>query len=388
MAPGDGHHLLRTLWPEVPKNDFSEKVYSRYIDHLKSELSILETLPDCFAATDQAEELEILGIVKQTTATPQYQVLEKVGARYGFQPSNQQGQTRCQASVELAARIWLTVNIDSFKFAAASQAIPLPARTGWDDRQMSLRMLVLNQFPTSTAGQQPSEQIPSSLNMMELCSRSKYSVRWTHNLSEHLTITEERGSNVILVYEHLICLLNHRRYPEDSGLPREIVEEAIDTFVLLFPLSSPKVKRFLRREEREFYALGYDGRGQKRQLQLDHYRYWRKSIVQMIAIMARPPRGWRQAILDKERRNFEQVVTIWVGAFATIITVVALVFGILSTLLALEANKLAAEANSLANESLKLGREANKLARDAYELDRRQACLGHNATEDLPEFCL
>ncbi|VTT63474.1 unnamed protein product [Fusarium fujikuroi] len=96
--------------------------------------------------------------------------------------------------------------------------------------------------------------------------------------------------------------------------------------------------------------------------------------------MANPPRGWRQAILDTERRNFEQVSTIWFGAIATVLTVVALVFGVLSTL-------LAAEANSLANESLNLGREANKLARDAYELDRRQACLEPNATENLPDFC-
>ncbi|SCN81958.1 uncharacterized protein FFE2_04870 [Fusarium fujikuroi] len=103
--------------------------------------------------------------------------------------------------------------------------------------------------------------------------------------------------------------------------------------------------------------------------------------------MANPPRGWRQAILDTERRNFEQVSTIWFGAIATVLTVVALVFGVLSTLLVMSANRLAAEANSLANESLNLGREANKLARDAYELDRRQACLEPNATENLPDFC-
>lgn len=386
--PGDGHDLIRALWPEVPEHNFPEKAYARFIGYLKSELSILETQTDCFAAADQADELNILSILKEEKDSPQCDILEGVMARYGIQPCNQQNQRRCQASIELAVRMWLTVNVDSEGLAAASQVSPPPARTVWKDKQMSLQTLVQRQFSTSATDQQPGEQIPSGLTMMELCSRSKYRVRWTHNLLEHLTITD---SNVILVYEHLVCLLNHQKYSDHSAIPKAIVEEAIDTFVLLFPmtpLEGKRTKRFLKREKREFYTVGYGGRGQRRWLELDHYQYWRKSIAQMMLIMAHPPRGYRQAILDTEGRNFEQVVTIWFGVIATVFTVVALVFGVLSTLLAVEANRLAAEANSLANESLTLGREANKLAKDAYELDRRQACLGPNATEVLSEYCL
>lgn len=377
----DGHGLVRALWPEVPKQDFPDQTYARLISYVESELRMLISSKGS-SSTDFHDELNILSILKEEKDSPRHVVLEVVRVRCGIQD-----EAQCRALIELAARIWLTINIDSFGIATIGYASPPPAKVTWNDKEISLRTLVQNQFPTSVTDYQSGEQIPLSLTMMELCSRSKYSVRWTHNLLEHLTIREERGSGVILVYEHIICLLNHRKYPDHSAIPEAIVEEALDTFVVLFPLEDKRTKRFLKREKREFYSVGYGGRGCKRQLQLDHYQYWRKSMAQMGGIMANPPRGWRQAILDTERRNFEQVSTIWFGAIATVLTVVALVFGVLSTLLAMSANRLATEANSLANESLNLGREANKLARDAYELDRRQACLEPNATENLPEFC-
>ncbi|KFA80584.1 hypothetical protein S40288_11688 [Stachybotrys chartarum IBT 40288] len=232
---------------------------------------------------------------------------------------------------------------------------------------MSIQTLLQKHFYISSNKNSIADQkIPSSLTIPTLHAKSKIYVRWTNNLLDHLSITEEKGKHTIVFYEHLICLLNHQQHPSQCAIPQAIIQEAIDTFILLFPTTVREMdatKRFLQGRGRDFFTLDVSGLGEDRKLELHHYPYWGRSIEKMMVMLERPPRGWRQAILDSERQNFEQVISIWVGTVATILTVVALGFGILSTVLAFQANRLAAEANVLARESLILGREANELAR-------------------------
>lgn len=383
------HEILKIFWPAMLENDFSEKTCQRFIDYIDSELLILTTQAGRFAITDRGDALRIVLVLKEKRHLPLSTVLQEIIKLNEIAPYDEESLARCRASAELAARMWLTVSIDTFSVSASSQSIPPPEKLAWIDDKVALNDLIDEHFSKSADKSETHQQIPPHLTIAELYFRYNYKIRWTDSLLDHLQINQQGEIKEITVYEHLFCLQNHLRYTEESALPPQIVEEAIDTLNLLFPISWGERKitrKFLRKEKRKFYKL--DRCGRSRQLDLGHYHYWRRNIEQLMTIMAHPPRGWRQVIFDKERRNLERVATFWIGAVATILAIIALVLGILTTKLAYEANRLAERSNALAMDSVNLAREANRLATRSFELDRRQACAEPNATDSIADFCL
>jgi len=397
QSSSENHWLFEAFWPKIPINEFSTKASQRFADYVNSELSILETQSGRFVVTDRAEVINVVKFLREKRARTLGDILDNLGTHQIVQNPGLNRRAEIHALVELGARIWLTINVDTLGLAAASQKFPPIETLRWNEAT-SLQSLVRSRFnhETTIPGLGEAGMIPSHLNIAELCSKYRYRVSWSDSLLEHLTIRDEGGVKEIVFYEHLFCLKYQLEYADESPFPKDVIEEAIDTFNLLFPMTTPMGKdtrRFLRKENRNFYILGPCGR-ERRYLEFSNYKHWRYNIQQLVDIIAGPAPGWRQVLLDRDARNFEKVMTIWIGITATILALITIVFGILALCLALKANdltrkalKLASDANSIAREALILAREANRISRDSYELDRRLACLAPNATNYITEFC-
>src|SRR5207244_8887795 len=98
-------------------------------------------------------------------------------------------------------------------------------------------------------------RIDPAMTMSHLSGSRGLKVFWTSNLADHLAINWK--SRVVSVYEHKICLWNHLNSKVEPIIPREILEEAIDTLNLLFPLNDSPTKDFLKQNGKPFYGLGY-----------------------------------------------------------------------------------------------------------------------------------
>ncbi|KAI0100723.1 hypothetical protein GGR51DRAFT_563823 [Nemania sp. FL0031] len=135
--------------------------------------------------------------------------------------------------------------------------------------------------------------MPSTLTLQHLCSKYGYIIRWTSDLSEHLVV--DKVYREIKVYEHLVCLRNHKKY-SSLPLPASIVEEAIDTLVVLFPPNQVKTKRFLESEGKDFSGLGFCNLEKRRNL--SEYRFFRNRMSELEDIINCPPMAFHQRVLE------------------------------------------------------------------------------------------
>jgi len=389
------HELFRVLWPKLPVDEPLGEVSQKFVDHMENELKILETQGGCFPPMTRAAMIRVIATLREKMADTLADIINHLASKEQLEPKK---MAKYRASVELAARIWLTVNVDSFALAPASQAFP-PAETPTWDVNASLQSLVKTKFPDPSPAGHTLAMIPSRLTMVELCSGYKCRVRWTSNLLDHLKIRYHGRFTEITFYEHLLFLDYHLQYADETPFPKAMLEEAIDTFNLFFPVPpetriEKSTRRFLDNNDRNFHLLGLCGR-ERRFLELDKYRYWRPNIQKLVEIVSGPAPTWKKVfLLDRDTRNLEKVLTVWIAIVATALAFITFIFGILAIVLAFQANsletasvELAREANGIAREALAAAQEANRIAVDSFELDRLQACLAPNATEGMSQFC-
>ncbi|RBR24529.1 uncharacterized protein FIESC28_02725 [Fusarium coffeatum] len=183
----------------------------------------------------------------------------------------------------------------------------------WQDGQ-PLQELVYSHF----------KACPSTEN---LASNYGYAINWTHDLSDHLAIDWKYKE--ITVYEHKIHLFNHLRFPDNAIIPEDIVAEAIDTLNLLFPFQDDATKRFLDKEKKLFYGLGFCNRPRK--LDLDDYTFWRDRIEDLGYILRQPAVGLHQLRLDKGGSNMLQISAFWITVVLGLVTLVSIAFAVGAT---------------------------------------------------------
>ncbi|KAI1131209.1 hypothetical protein F5Y10DRAFT_79622 [Nemania abortiva] len=194
------------------------------------------------------------------------------------------------------------------------------------------------------AGDVHNDWIPPTLTLQHLCSRYKYEIHWTDDLTEHLVV--DRLKRRITVYEHLICLWNNFRY-SSSPLPEPIIKEAIDTLIILFPPNEKKTKDLLDSWQINFYRLGTCKYRNLRRL--SEYVYWRDRMTELKYITDGRPRRICQLAWPKDGQNFVEFLTFWMTVVIAISTIVlGLVFGILMTVLALREERLNSQQKDIA----------------------------------------
>jgi hypothetical protein len=125
--------------------------------------------------------------------------------------------------------------------------------TGIDWTGISLEEVVRKQFSeseTEIPGGRLRLQVDPTLTVAYLAENCNLHVEWTSNLAERLHLV--RKTRTVKVYQHKICLHNHILQAAASDreplIPLAVLEEAIDTLNLLFPIRDAITKAFLSHE--------------------------------------------------------------------------------------------------------------------------------------------
>ncbi|CAG7564391.1 unnamed protein product [Fusarium equiseti] len=354
-APSESEALLAVIWPEVSINvSIVQKHYSTLLKYFEHELQMLHQNNDSFVLSTPEDICKIIQLVQPIRTTTKQQMLQAV--RRGF-PGQFYNEDRLQRSVDFAIRLWSTINLGSLDLG--HQGL-LP----WQNGQ-TLQGLVYSRFRASQGTnnrRQSDSRIDSHLTAENLVNNYGYAIVWTHNLDDHLAIDWKYKE--ITVYEHKIHLCNHLRFPDSAIIPEDIIGEAIDTLNLLFPFQDDTTKRFLDKEKKLFYGLGFCNRSRK--LELDDYRFWRDKIEDLDYILRQPAVGLHQLRLDRGGNNMLQISAFWITTVLGLITFVSTAFAIGLTVYGVKQY----------NISLK-----------QYELAVGEACLDPAVKEQLKKFC-
>ncbi|KAI2639524.1 hypothetical protein GGS26DRAFT_272009 [Hypomontagnella submonticulosa] len=351
--------ILQKLWPSFTKEQYKDTHWTRFFQYLDFELAKLPDKRVLFSTHSREEAIALIETIRHYGRSPKQEILHAIAVKTPTRPaiSNPDSISR---SLELAARLWLMINIDSFKLIP-SYIHTRTINVSWPDDK-SLADVIANHFRAKNLPVRSQEivRIRPTLTMAYLEVRHGFQVLWTHNLADHLTI--DTKYRTVTVYEHLICLWTHIESGDDCVIPKAILEEAIDTLNLLFPSEIRETQDFLRKHGRSFWELGYCKR--PRVLELDRFHYWQSNVADLIDIIEGPAKGFQQLLLDKEKRNLVELIMFWIAVFVAFLTVFGVVFGTVSTVYSIKQYNVAAAA---------------------YALQLAQACRTPDIS--LPEYC-
>ncbi|KAJ4007663.1 hypothetical protein NW752_010331 [Fusarium irregulare] len=353
-VPSESEALLTAIWPEVSINaSIVQKHYSTLLRYFEHELQTLHQNSDSFALSTSEDICKIIQLVQAIQTTTRQQIVQAVGHAF---PGQLYNEDKLQRSVDFSIRLWSMMNLGSSESGHQS-LIP------WRDEQ-TIQDVVYAHFKTTQGvnRRQFNSRINPYLTAENLATNYGYAINWTHNLANHLTIDWKYKE--ITIYEHKIHLCNHLRFPESAMIPEDIAGEAIDTLNLLFPFQDNTTKRFLDKEKKLFYGLGFCNRPRK--LELDDYSFWRDKIEDLDYILRQPAVGLHQLKLDRGGNNMLQISAFWITTVLGLVTFVSIAFAVGATVYGVKQY----------NISLK-----------QYELSVAEACLDPAAREKLKQFC-
>ncbi|KAK3385306.1 hypothetical protein B0H63DRAFT_510156 [Podospora didyma] len=341
---------LKAIWPHLNQDELRSDNYDRFTQFIAGQLA---------ASTPRrvGSEPEVLSLLRELrkvepdsfTRTNAYTTTQNV------LPAGSNSQMLHAKTLELVLRIIFTLDFSTGPSDNPQVSIN-PGPTAWED-ETTLSETLAEHFSklSSPSFDMKTGRIDPRMTMAHLHSHKGLTVCWTSNLAEHLAINWK--SRVISMYEHKICLWNHLSSPSPPIIPREILEEAIDTLNLLFPLNDAPTKSFLKQSERSFYGLGYCKR--ERCYELDKFRIWRERMADLIDVMNEEPRGVQQLALSKDGKNLLSFATFWVASTVAVLTIISIAFGTVQTVYSVK----------------------------QYNLAIALACAGPEARAALPEYC-
>lgn len=152
--------------------------------------------------------------------------------------------------------------------------------------------------------------------------------------------------------------MNHRKGPEPTIIPADVLNEAIRTLDLLLPFGDPRTEAFLEEEKVLFWTISPSE--SPRATELDNFKYWRSNLAQLSNLLHGPPETVIQTLLDI--RNISQFATLWVAIFG--VFSLTFIFGVLSTVYSVKQYRVAVKS---------------------YELTLAQAC--QQTSTPLSGFC-
>ena len=323
LAPGIGSHPIRPncelickIWPQsnVSPSSFEFQTYAAFLQYMDSELDQIRQHQRHFAVESFGGILDIIQTLRENYSQPRSHVLQLLSTRFLNVEI-----AAIQRSLELSIRLWLTLNVNSSNIAIGptfANEIPLD----WDD-SVSLKTMVESQFSKGVAASHyaPRSKIDPNFTAAYLANTCGMKLYWTDNIANHLCFDLKR--QVLTVYKHKICLVNHLNVGGDIPIPKDILAETLDTLNLLFPFGDLPTKQLLIKEgQRPFYGLGNCNRS--RQLDIKPYAYYREELEHLIDSFNKPPRTWRQLATD--RRNKLEWSAFWVTVMVAGLTLVSI----------------------------------------------------------------
>jgi hypothetical protein len=272
-----------------------------------------------------------------------------------------------QHALGIIARVWTMLDIR----ISPSRYQPLEPLT-WLESESIYH--VTQRFFTHKAQSQLALVLPGTidpdLTAARLVKNHGFRILWTSNLAEHLTINWTAKRRRLKVFEHKFWAYRHLTHPESSPIPRQVLQELLATYNLLFPMFSKEAKSLLKENDmaKSFYSLpGTCGRTASRNW--SDYSYWRLELHNLTQVLDEPPQGMQQ--LWRTRRkdpNILNIVLFWIsGVTVAILSIVASVCGLLSVQYAIE---------------------SRDIARSQFELELAQACADDTLRGKLANHCL
>jgi hypothetical protein len=312
--------VIGAFWPNG-RNDLGLIDYAAYFRSLRSTIETLaypsldESL---FAAQSYQDLIHVVECLRDHPNTTRQQIAHKLHEeRFPCYETKQ-----IIRSMELAARLWLMLNIRS-RDAPLTHMAPNLSRLEWEDTR-TIRDIV-GQFVTVSDLPDPRHsRIDKGLTALNLKRMIGVDVQFTNNLLDHLRY--DRSRTRLYIYPHKECLLNHQNSPH-LLFPRDCLEETVRTLDLLFPFTDDETRNYLERKGQPFFKIyTHDAR---RADSVADFRYWRLQILELCNLFNSPPQKWHQMWHD--RRNTIQWYNFWITVLVGVLTVVTLAFGVVAT---------------------------------------------------------
>jgi hypothetical protein len=325
-------HITENFWP-ASKSSLAE--FAAYFKYFQWAIEILpwpETTIDVtqFAAHTYGDVVKVVKCMSANCNDSRLVIAEKLESDF---PGSSRGQIL--RSMELTARLWLTLHVRSRDFSTGPSLSDVRA-INWDDA-ISLKKMISDSFPVNTYLPEAREaRIDPSFTIVNLRRLCRIKVQWTANLKDHLSYN--RSVETIYVYPHKICLISHLE--SCDILPKDLLHETIRTLDLLFPFGDEKTQKWLDDSGQAFYRTS--SQDMPRATDLGEFRFWRKRLVELYDVFNRPPRSILQMWHD--RRNPMQWWTFWLAALIAFMTIV---FGVISSYTGFKQTTLAEQAYRL-----------------------------------------
>lgn len=315
---------IRALWPHVSDARYNQEDYTSFWGCVKRALGDGAH----YHPLTSDDVFWIIGEVRRQKESTRLGVLDTAKQHFADKAPSDAAISR---SVNLAASLWLNVKVQSRPLESPSGCLQ------WNDNQTLVDLLKTSFGAIADPGMNQTESVNDELTMEKLVTDYGFTVIWTSNLIEHLSLN--KAAKFVKVYEHKICLQNHQLAGDQTALPQSVVLEAIDTLNLLFPLGEGPTKSFLSKQRKTFIKLGNCSR--QRCLNLDSYKIWREKLEELSMVLDVEPVGARQFFLWRSGKNAIQFATFWIATIVAILTIISFVTGVTSTVYAKKAYDIA-----------------------------------------------
>lgn len=347
--------FISAIWPHVRQDELGHRNdYDRLAEFVTSQLSIASS-----SSRQAFVDGHLVSVISGLRKIRPGQFTRDAATQVLLQGPLELDEQSLPGYLDLALRVMLTLDIRSAPLdnLQTQQGMIYPGPTLWNGDTCLSKALTqhFSRLPSSSLDEMKSRKIEPNMTMAFLSSNRGVTVKWTSNLSEHLSM--DWKSRVISVYEHKICLWNYLNAPWPCIIPQKILEEAVDTLNILFPLNDAPTKAFLRQQRVHFYGLGKCRR--ERCYELAKYEVWRERLANLIDVMSEEPRGMQQLALSKDGKNLLNFATFWVASTVAILTIISIAFGTVQTIYSIK----------------------------QYNLAVAQACSAPDAATVLPKYC-
>lgn len=355
---------IKKIWPAITDNALSQiEDYSAFLQYLNVAFSVFSKGKPPYSTSDLDTTLNLIAPMRQALA--QNTSMKRNELVHHL--------TQCRPPVTsdlnsmcLCLSIWLTLNI--VPPGAFDVGMLGKRRLEWQESS-TIAEVINAAFPCPPIAQPDVlAWINPNLTIEYLHAMHDFKVLFIGNLAEHLDIQWRPNDRkpLIKVYKHKIFLLNELQFPQSSPLPKDLVQETLDTLSLLFPNNDNYTQHFLE-ENKMLYLYRLGTFGGDRHCDLNHYRYWRVKIARLSNIVEAGPTGFRTIMPGRNLSNIKESATFWVTVLLiTVLTVASIVLGALSYV---------------------VGRRQLDLAEVQYKLSLAQACATMNSSQ-LPGWCL
>jgi hypothetical protein len=202
LTRDDKFLIIESWWPNVGSANIDD--YQSYFGffHLELRNIVLKGVSSPKFAVHTLEGITtVVQILSEHQARPRSDIIKEL--RRSF--SNQDNEPIIR-SMELAVRLWLGVNVQTWSIAVASE-MPSATHIQWTDRVSLVDMVEQAFQPSKHKPDKQRSRISPDFSAWKLVYLCAVTIDWTDSLSDHLHFDPK--TRTLKVYRHKICLLRH-----------------------------------------------------------------------------------------------------------------------------------------------------------------------------------